>query len=199
MRAVVSNSSRVSIKLVVNGITLLGLLCAALACLVLLRGERSLPFVLLLAALVLDMLDGPIARKAGVSSKLGSWLDSCADVLNYLLFPALYWAAVYALPVWVLVIFAGAGVFRLVRFTLIGFGDEDGKLFYAGMPVFYSQLLLMLTLVFRFDAVLLSAVLLVMSALMVSTLPFAKISVRVLAAALVVYAAVVALELSGVF
>jgi hypothetical protein len=119
-------------------------------------------------------------------------------VLIYLLFPAIYWASAYKVPLWVLAIFVGAGVFRLVRFTLIGFGNDSGKLFYAGMPVFYSQLLLALTLVFRFDPVLLGALLLVMSVLMVSKVPFAKLSVRVLASALVIYAALVALELFGV-
>src|SRR6476646_235915 len=106
-------------KLLVNGITVLGLLLAESACLLLLMGQRLLPFILVLAAMVLDMLDGPIARKAGVSSKLGSSLDSCADVLIYLLFPAIYWTGAYALPLWVLVIFVGAGLFRLVRFTLV--------------------------------------------------------------------------------
>jgi CDP-diacylglycerol--serine O-phosphatidyltransferase len=198
MNTVAGHSPRVSTKLAVNGITALGLVCAALSCLMLLQGERALAFLLVLAALVLDMVDGPIARKMGVSSRLGSGLDSCADVLIYLLFPAIFWASEYALPLWVLAIFVGAGAFRLVRFTLIGFGSDGGKLLYAGMPVFYSQFLLAFTLLFHFDGILLSVVLLAMSVLMISTLPFAKISVRVLSAALVIYAAILALELSGV-
>ena len=185
-------------KVLVNGITALGLLFAALACVLLARGEQPLAFVLVITAMILDMLDGPIARKAGVTSQLGSWLDSCADVLNYLVFPAIYWASAYGLQIWVLVAFVGAGVFRLVRFTLIGFGEDNGKLFYVGMPVFYNQLLLITTLIFRFDLLLLSVVLLAASALMVSRIPFAKIPVRVLAVALAIYVALVALELSNV-
>lgn len=198
MNTTVHRSAPVSKKLAVNAITALGLLCSALSCILLAGGEQPVAFALVITAMILDMVDGPLARKAGVTSRLGSWLDSCSDVFVYLFFPALYWANAYSLPVWVLVIFVGAGLFRLLRFTLIGFGEDDGKLFYAGMPVFYSQLLLVATLVFSFELLLLSTVLVAISALMVSTLPFTKIPVRVLAVALVIYVALVALELSHV-
>ena len=75
-------------------------------------------------------------------------------------------------------------------------GEDKGKLFYAGMPVFYSQFLLLFTFAIRFDSLLLGALLVVVSALMVSTIPFAKIPVRALATGLVIYIVVVALGLS---
>ena len=183
-------------KLLVTGITLLGGVFAAFACVLLALRNEPGAFVLIVLAMALDMVDGPIARKTGATSKLGGTLDSCADVLIYLLFPVIYWAASYGLPIWVLVLFVAAGVFRLVRFTLGGFGEDKGKLFYAGMPVFYSQFLLLFTFAIRFDSLLLGALLLVVSALMVSTIPFAKISVRALATGLVIYIVVIALGLS---
>ena len=92
----------------------------------------------------------------------------------------------------------GAGVFRLVRFTLQGFQTDNAKLFYPGMPVFYSQFLLILTYALRFDAFVLSAMLVGVAALNVSVIPFVKVPVRVLSAGLVIYVAIVIVRLSNV-
>ena len=92
----------------------------------------------------------------------------------------------------------GAGVFRLIRFTLQGFQTDNTKLFYPGMPVFYSQFLLILTYALRFDPIVLSAMLVGVAVLNVSLIPFAKIPVRVLSAGLVIYVAIVVMRLTNV-
>jgi len=92
----------------------------------------------------------------------------------------------------------GAGIFRLIRFTLQGFQTDNAKLFYPGMPVFYSQFLLILTYALRFDTFLLSALLVGVAALNVSVIPFVKIPVRLLSGGLVIYVAIVVLRLNSV-
>jgi CDP-diacylglycerol--serine O-phosphatidyltransferase len=178
-------------KVAITGITLLGTLLAILADLLLVQRNLGLAFLFVIVAMALDMIDGPLARRAGVTSKLGAWLDTFADVFIYLLFPAVYWSMRYDLPLPLLALFVLTGCFRLIRFSLVGFGEDKDKLFYAGMPVFYNQFLLILTHAIYLDKLLLGAVLVVASVLMVSTVPFDKIPVRMLAIGLVAYIAIV--------
>jgi phosphatidylserine synthase len=166
--------------------------------LLLFAGSPGLAFLAVVVAMLLDMFDGPLARKSGVSSKAGGWLDALTDVCIYVLFPVIFWYQTYNLPAVILAVFMGAGIFRLVRFTLQGFQTDNAKLFYPGMPVFYSQFLLILTYALRFDALVLSAILVGVAALNVSVIPFAKIPVRLLSAGLVIYVAIVAMRLTNV-
>lgn len=186
-------------KLLVLAVTVTAIGAAILACGLLVSGQQGPAFLLLAAAMALDMVDGPLARWAGVQSKLGAWLDSCGDVFVYLLFPAIYWAAAYGMPGLVLAVFLGAGLFRLVRFSLRGFVETQGHVYYAGMPVFYAQFLLILTYTFQFPLLLLGALLLGGSGLMVSLLPFRKIHVRGLAGGLVLYLVIVLGRMFHVF
>ena len=183
-------------KRAVMALTLCANLCGVLACLLLTAGSPLQAFACVILAMALDMIDGPLARKVGVSSRAGGWLDTLTDVCIYVLFPAIFWWQAYGLPIGVLAIFGGAGVFRLIRFTLRGFEEEGAKLFYLGMPVFYSQFLLIVTYALRFDGVVLSALLILIAALNVSRIRFAKIPVRVLAAGLLLYIAIAVMQVS---
>ena len=185
-------------KAAVMALTLSGNVFGVLACVLLLNGSLATAFLCVVVAMLLDMLDGPLARKASVTSKAGGWLDALTDVCIYVLFPAIFWQQTYGLLALVLAVFVGAGVFRLVRFTLQGFQTDKTKLFYPGMPVFYSQFLLILTYALHFDAIVLSAMLVGVAALNVSMIPFAKIPVRVLSAGLVIYVAIVIVRLANV-
>lgn len=55
------------------------------------EGYRNAFIVLLFAALVSDVIDGYIARKHNVSSKLGTKLDSLGDMAIYLTVPICAW------------------------------------------------------------------------------------------------------------
>jgi phosphatidylserine synthase len=187
------------VKIVINVFTLLGSVLAIAACLLLLEGNQPLAFVLVIVAMAVDMTDGALARRAGVESRLGRWLDSFGDLFIYLLFPAIYWRLAYDIALPMLVLFVGTGCFRLVRFTLIGFREQRGKLFYGGMPVYYDQLVLALTLAIRLDQVVLSILLVAMSVLAVSTIPFFKLPVRVLSLGLVVYIGIIVFKMLIVY
>jgi CDP-diacylglycerol--glycerol-3-phosphate 3-phosphatidyltransferase len=74
-------------------LTLLGLATNALVGLLLLRGYRLVPGLLLIPAGIFDVLDGAVARLRGEESRFGAFLDSVLDrVADVILFGCLYWS-----------------------------------------------------------------------------------------------------------
>jgi CDP-diacylglycerol--serine O-phosphatidyltransferase len=99
-------------------------------------GQFEAACIALLAAMVMDMLDGRIARMTNTTSEFGSEYDSLADMVSFGVTPAL------VLYEWVLFEFGRVGSFaaflflacaalRLARFNTHS-GDE--KRFFSGMP-----------------------------------------------------------------
>lgn len=100
------------------------------------------------AALVLDVLDGHVARARRASSPLGADLDSLADVVSFGVAPA---AVAFALGLRglldaiVLVYFVGCGISRLARFNVTAgqLAGPSGKVaYYEGTPIPSSLLLI---------------------------------------------------------
>jgi CDP-diacylglycerol--serine O-phosphatidyltransferase len=56
------------------------------------HGEKAYAVAMLCLgiSLILDRVDGPLARKLGVSSKTGAQLDSLADLVSFAVLPALF-------------------------------------------------------------------------------------------------------------
>ncbi|MBM3776851.1 MAG: CDP-diacylglycerol--serine O-phosphatidyltransferase [Acidimicrobiia bacterium] len=118
-------------------LTMGNLLCGY-ACIVLaMRGDFAVAAVFIGIAIVLDMLDGRVARLTGTTSAFGIEFDSLADVVSFGLAPAILayawglqplgrlgWAAGF-------VFLAGAAV-RLARFN-IQQATQD-KRYFVGMP-----------------------------------------------------------------
>jgi CDP-diacylglycerol---serine O-phosphatidyltransferase len=116
----------------------LGNMFCGYACIVYsMRGEfaTAAPFIGL--AIVLDMLDGRIARMTGTTSQFGVEFDSMADIISFGMAPALMafmwglqplgrlgWGAGF--------IFVAAAAARLARFNIQA-GSQD-KRFFVGMP-----------------------------------------------------------------
>jgi CDP-diacylglycerol---glycerol-3-phosphate 3-phosphatidyltransferase len=74
-------------------LTLLALATNAWLGVLLLRGDRLVPGLLLIPAGLLDILDGAIARLRGEESRFGAFLDSVLDrVSDVILFGCLYWS-----------------------------------------------------------------------------------------------------------
>jgi CDP-diacylglycerol--glycerol-3-phosphate 3-phosphatidyltransferase len=74
-------------------LTILALATNAWVGVLLLRGDRLVPGLLLIPAGLLDILDGAVARLRGEDSRLGAFLDSVLDrVSDLLLFGCLYWS-----------------------------------------------------------------------------------------------------------
>jgi CDP-diacylglycerol--glycerol-3-phosphate 3-phosphatidyltransferase len=74
-------------------LTLLALATNVLVGVLLVRGNRLVPGLLLIPAGLLDVLDGAVARLRGEESRLGAFLDSVLDrVSDLILFGCLYWS-----------------------------------------------------------------------------------------------------------
>ena len=102
------------------------------------RSDFEVASVFIGVAIVLDMLDGRIARLTGTTSDFGSEFDSLADVISFGVAPAILsfaWglSALGRLG-WVAgFLYVVAAAMRLARFNLQGAGTGD-KRYFAGMP-----------------------------------------------------------------
>jgi CDP-diacylglycerol--serine O-phosphatidyltransferase len=101
------------------------------------RGDFAMAAPLIGVAIVLDMLDGRVARMTGATSEFGLEFDSLADVISFGIAPAVLafawglqplgrigWAASF--------LFVAAAAVRLARFN-IQTGTVD-KRFFVGLP-----------------------------------------------------------------
>jgi CDP-diacylglycerol--glycerol-3-phosphate 3-phosphatidyltransferase len=74
-------------------LSLMALAANVLVGVLLLRGDRLVPGLLLIPAGLLDILDGAVARLRGEASRFGAFLDSVLDrVSDLILFGCLYWS-----------------------------------------------------------------------------------------------------------
>jgi len=98
-------------------------------------------FLLLVAALGWDVLDGYWSRKSGRHSTLGADLDSLADVVSFGVAPAVLGFTLGLRGAWdivILVYFVVCGISRLARFnvTAAALSDESGKVkYFEGTPI----------------------------------------------------------------
>jgi CDP-diacylglycerol---serine O-phosphatidyltransferase len=110
-----------------------GYACVAYA----MRGELETAAPFIGVAVVLDMLDGRIARLTGTTSAFGREFDSLADIVSFGMAPALLifrwgleplgrlgWAAGF--------VFVSAGAIRLARFNI---QTSTDKRYFVGMPI----------------------------------------------------------------
>jgi CDP-diacylglycerol--serine O-phosphatidyltransferase len=116
----------------------MGNLFCGYACIVYaMRGEFDTAAPFIGFAMVLDMLDGRIARMTGASSDFGVELDSLADVVSFGLAPAIlsFTWGLDPLGRWgwaVGFVFVAAAALRLARFN-VQVGSVD-KRYFVGMP-----------------------------------------------------------------
>lgn len=105
-------------------------------------GTGLLPF-----ALVMDILDGRVARARNEHSPLGRELDSLADTVSFGVAPAAMAFSVGMRGVWdclCLMFFVACGISRLARYNVTAplMSGESGKVpYFEGMPIPTSLLL----------------------------------------------------------
>ena len=102
---------------------------------------------LIALALVLDLLDGKVARWRHETSPLGRELDSLADVISFGVAPAVLAYAAGMQTFWdrtALIYFVACGVSRLARYNVTAeklAGDSGKVKYYEGTPIPTSLLL----------------------------------------------------------
>lgn len=120
------------------------------------QGNYLLAVQLILAASVLDGIDGRIARLMGTDSKIGAELDSLADFLNFGVAPplVLYYWALQDMPGtgWISVlVFAVCCVVRLARFNVTSKSDDTpDSAYFVGVPSPAGAILVMLPMFVSF-------------------------------------------------
>lgn len=109
-------------------------------------GRQEFAIAMLLVAMLIDALDGMVARKLNIARPFGRYLGSFVDLLNYTVVPPLIlWKLGFTGPeaLAVLLIYSTCGLLRLSKFNEIGNIKQDGELAYLGLPVFWVHFVLM--------------------------------------------------------
>jgi CDP-diacylglycerol--serine O-phosphatidyltransferase len=165
-----------------NVATTLSALSGLAAMLVAARGQIRVALSCLLASIFLDRIDGLLARRLGRSSDFGRELDSLADAVAFCVAPALigYFAVGGALVTGGALIYCVAGLWRLAHFNVTGLSGTGSEERFVGVPTTVAAswyLIALAGLKYAPATALpptLAALYLVLAALMVSALPFAK-------------------------
>lgn len=127
-----------------NGVTWLGIAAAVVAMWFALSENPRIAMLLFLVSGLCDLFDGRVARmfeRTDVEKAFGIQLDSFADTVSFVVFPAVFlltlttapWAVVLA------VLYVLAGITRLCWFDITTDGDTK---YFAGVPVTYMALVL---------------------------------------------------------
>ena len=101
------------------------------------KGELELAAMLIGWAILLDTLDGRVARLANASSEFGKEFDSLADVVSFGVAPGVL-AYTWGLHLWPRIgwlacfLFLVCGLTRLARFNV---QSSVGKRYFVGMPI----------------------------------------------------------------
>ncbi len=135
--------------------TLLNVLMGVLAIAAAATGDTSLAFHLIFAAVIVDGLDGAVARLGGGGGPLGAIIDTLADVVTFVAAPVAVLIAHFGANTPTVAggaLFAVAGILRLARFQtaeepyFFGLSSPGGAIVVGsiallGMPVEWAPLL----------------------------------------------------------
>ncbi len=102
--------------------TLLNVFMGVLAIAFALQGDVALAFHIIFAAVIVDGIDGAVARMGGGGGPLGQIIDTLADVVTFVVAPTALVLAHFGNHPLVVVsafVFAASGVLRLARFQAL--------------------------------------------------------------------------------
>ncbi|MDD3364790.1 MAG: CDP-diacylglycerol--serine O-phosphatidyltransferase [Syntrophomonas sp.] len=119
-----------------NTVTLVNIVFGSLSLVSTLHGNYQSAAIFILLAVVMDGLDGRIARKFGIISDMGKQLDSLCDLVSFGVAPAilLYTQVLYSLPyslgLIAAIFYIMCGAFRLARFNVLNISG-----YFVGIPI----------------------------------------------------------------
>ncbi len=122
-------------KLIPNIFTLANLLLGIISLIFTMDGDFIIAAASILFAMILDAMDGRLARRLDATSPFGKELDSLADLVSFGVAPAIL---VYALKIKTLgviglvicILFALCGAVRLARFNVLNIST-----YFIGVPI----------------------------------------------------------------
>lgn len=207
-------------KMIPNLITMMALIAGMTSVQKAMTGNFEVAVLLLLAAAILDVMDGAVARALKAQSEFGAQLDSLSDFLAFGVAPGLI------LYVWTLgdagklgwiaaVVFPVAAALRLARFNVMSASSADTPLwkkrFFTGVPTPAGAILSLFPLYvwfltpetfegYRWGTPLVALWAITVSALMVSRIPTFSIKyIRIPPKMMVPTMAFVALVVAALF
>jgi CDP-diacylglycerol--serine O-phosphatidyltransferase len=121
-----------------NALTLLNLSFGVISLVYVINGDYTLAAVFIILAVLMDGMDGRVARYLKVTSELGKQMDSLSDMVSFGVAPALlvYTKILHPactdlpLDLVVAVVFVLCGAFRLARFNILNIND-----YFVGIPI----------------------------------------------------------------
>ncbi len=119
-------------------LTLANLFCGFYAIIAVYKGHFTKAVLAIIIALVVDFLDGAVARFAKATSDFGTELDSLADMVSFGIAPGML-AYVFAMQPfgrigWLAAfLFAACGALRLARFNIQT--KKTDKRYFVGLPI----------------------------------------------------------------
>lgn len=164
-----------------NVITLMNLVFGSLSILSTLRGDYRSGAMFILLAVLMDGMDGRVARLLNTTSELGKELDSLCDLVSFGVAPAiLIYTQVFssnpgpaATPALCLTLFfIICGALRLARFNVLNIHD-----FFMGIPITLAGAIMALVSIFaiHLSSIIILLIMLILSSLMVSNIKIPKL------------------------
>jgi CDP-diacylglycerol--serine O-phosphatidyltransferase len=147
-------------------------------------GEMWFSFSFILIALLIDGLDGMIARKTG-HSKLGDYMEAMADMISLGIAPSVFVYAIYHDAVsWciyhhiylliTLIVFLSFSIIRLASFHIM----KDNESF-VGLPASVSAIIIIILAFFEIEVLYILPVFIIISLAMISNVHFPKPGLKI--------------------
>lgn len=168
-------------KNLTNIITLFNLLFGSISILYILRGEYSYAAICIILAVLMDSMDGRVARRLHTASELGKELDSLCDLVSFGVAPSiLIYTQVFSsfntftarAAVAAALLYIICGALRLARFNVLNCKD-----FFLGIPITLAGALMAMISLFSAsipDSIIL-VIMFILAFLMVSNLRVPKL------------------------
>lgn len=172
------SSRPLNARMIPSIFTLSNLLFGFMALIWILDKEFHLAAGMILLSVLMDSMDGKVARKLSVSSDFGKELDSLSDLVSFGVAPAILVYSAYlrsGLGIWgilIAAVFALCGAVRLARFNVLNIST-----YFVGVPITFAGGLMALLMLFDqfVPWVFYPIFLLILSFLMVSTFRVPKL------------------------
>ena len=171
---VLRQRGRTSLNILPHLFTVGNLTSGVLALLYVIKGQSAAAAWMIVLAMLFDGFDGRVARLLRAEGEFGRQLDSLADVVSFGVAPAvmmyeleLQRLGTYGLAVTAL--FAVSGALRLARFNILRVSGH-----FTGLPITAGGGLIAALMLYgqRLDTMALPVVMLLVSYLMISTIPY---------------------------
>ena len=126
-----------------NLVTLLNIIMGSLALIYILNHDFKTAAILIFLAVVMDGLDGRVARKLDAESEMGKELDSLCDLVSFGVAPAiLLYTQVLSqhfvtFSILVTLLYIVCGALRLARFNVLNISE-----YFVGVPITFAGMFL---------------------------------------------------------